>query len=230
MGKTRVRDARPLPAVCLSRSDLAVLGERVEPRRLASVRSCYMALLEQAGEPEGWTRGQLATRAGIGTGLLKDCLTALEGVGLVRVLEDGSLQLAAPSGQEVLPVVVEPERDLRVVPATPDELDVRADAFYRWHAARIGRQTGSAPSRSPAVLAAAKRILKREPDGERIKARVEWALTERFYADKVVTLQKLDTWWARICLAFDAAQGREPQERVAGFQSVSYDGDRVRVA
>lgn len=226
-----MRDARPLPAVCLSRSDLAVLGERVEPRRLASVRSCYMALLELAGEPDGWTKGQLAARAGVGTNLLRDCVGVLEGAGLVRVLEDGSLQLAAPSGQEVMPVDVEPDQ-LRVVPAVPDELDVRADAFYRWHAARIGRQTGSAPSRGPAVLAAAKRILRREPDGDRIKARVEWALSERFYADKVVTLQKLDTWWPRICLAFDAADLRQGGSVApdTGWRAVSYDGDRVQVA
>jgi hypothetical protein len=227
--RLRVRDARPLPVVCMSRQDLAVLGERVEPRRLAPVRSIYLALLELAGDAEGWTKAQLAARAGVGASLLNDCLPVLERTGLIRILEDGSLQLSAASGEETLPVVVEPE--LRVVPALPDPLDERADAMFRWHAGRIGKQTGSAPSRCPAALAAARRILKREPDGTRIKAVVEWALSERFYADKVVTLQRLDQWWGRICLGFDAAQGKErPEQRGGGWASVSYDGERVEVA
>lgn len=223
MAKTRVRDARPLPAVCVSRADLAVLGERVEPRRLAPVRSCYLALLELAGEPEGWTKGQLAARAGVGTGLLNECLPVLEAVGLVRQLEDGSLMLSAPSGQEALPVVPDPE--LRVIASEPDPLDVRADAFFRWHAGRIARQTGSPPSRCPAALAAAKRVLKREPDGVRIKAVVEWALGERFFADKVCSIQRLDQWWAKIALAFDAANStpaprvETAAERVARFEA-----------
>jgi hypothetical protein len=229
MSKTRVRDARPLPTVCVARQDLAVLGERVEPRRLAPVRSTYLGLIELAGDPEGWTKGQLAARAGIGTVLLNDCLGVLERSGLIRVLEDGSYQLSAPSGDVALPVVAEP--DLRVVPPPPDLLGERADAMFRWHAGRIGKQTGSAPSRCPAALAAARRILKREPDGTRIKAVVEWALSERFFADKVVTWQRLDQWWGRICLGFDAAQGKErPEQRGGGWASVSYDSDRVQVA
>lgn len=229
MGKTRVRDARLLPAVCLSRADLAVLGERVESRRLASVRSCYMALLELAGETDGWTKGQLAARAGVGNTLLNDCLTLLTGAGMVRVLEDGSLQLSAPSGQETLPVVAEPE--LRVVAQEPDELDRRARGFLLWHSERIGKQTGKPAPSSAAALASARRILSQEPDGARIKARIEWALTERFYADKVVTLQSVERWWQRTCLAFDAAQGQErPQEPSGALRTVSYDGERVAVA
>lgn len=226
--RTRVRDGRPLPTVCMARQDLAVLGERVEPRRLAPVRSTYLALLELAGEADGWTKGQLAARAGIGPTLLNDCLTILEQSGLVRPLEDGSFQLSAPSGDVALPVVVEP--DLREAPSAPDPLDERADAFFRWHAGRIGRQTGSAPSRCPTALAAARRILKREPDGTRIKAIVEWALSKEFFADKVVTIQRLDQWWGKVCLAFDAAQGKDRPEQAAALRTVSYDGERVQVA
>lgn len=229
MSKTRVRDARPLPAVCLSRADLAVLGERVEPRRLPAVRSTLLALLELAGEPEGWTKNQLAQRAGVGTGLLRDCLGVLERTGLVRCLEDGSLMLSAPSGQEALPMVPE-QQPARVAPPRVDELEQRARGFMAWHAGRIAQQTGKPPAGTPAALAAGKQILRHEADGSKIRARIEWALTDRFYADKVVTLQSLARWWQKICLAFDAAQAREPQERSASFQSVSYDGDRVQVA
>jgi hypothetical protein len=73
--------------------------------------------------------------------------------------------------------------------------------------------------------------LKQEPDGGRIKARIEWALSERFYADKVVTLQSVERWWQRICLAFDAAQGQQQAAQAEpGWRAVSYDTDRVKVA
>ena len=230
MSATRVRDARPLPVIMVARTDLAVLGERVEPRRLPAVRSCLLALLEVAGEPGGWSRAQLARRAGVGPALLKECLVTLVETGLVQELEDGSLQLAAPSGQEVLPVVV-PEPVPEPVPVLPDERVERARRFVRWHAGRIARQTGAAPSDGPAVLAAAKRILGREPDGERVRAVIEWALSERFFADKVATLGRTDTWWPRLCLAFDAAQGRgeKPGQQPPDWRALSYGSDHIEV-
>ena len=68
-------------------------------------------------------------------------------------------------------------------------------------------------------------------------ARLDWALAERFYADKVATMKRFAEWWDRICLAYGGAsqqaaaqQRRHPRTPVeAKSARVTYSSDVVQI-
>jgi hypothetical protein len=104
--------------------------------------------------------------------------------------------------------------------------DKRAAGFLDWHSKLIEAKTGEPPQRGDSSLAAARLIVARA-DGDRIRSVVEWALSDRFYADKVTTATGVERWWSRICLSHDAAVGTSAP--VSDWTSTSYDSDRVQV-
>lgn len=199
-----VHDGRARASVCLSKSELTALAERIESKRLARTRSVYLALVEAVGEQ--WSRGDIAARAGVSTALLKETIQELELGGFVRYREDEALVLnraedLGPAPQ--LPVTTEAQLK------EPDEeaaaMRKRCEAFHRFHASLIQEHAGGkVPAKTADALAAARKILEREPDSTVIRARLQYALGHRFYADKVLTLMNFERWWPRISAAHTA--------------------------
>lgn len=232
--KGRVRDGRQLADIQIARAGLSMIGEHCERRLIAPARSTYLALVECAGEPGGWTQAALAKRAGIGPGLLKESLATLEALGFLRAMDDGSLQLSSPSGsgEIALPVVEPALPHAAPIPASAD--NPRAVAFYEFHAARVERIGGGRPRRTPAALSAAEKILALQSDSAQIRARLEFALGHRFYASKALTLCEFERWWARINADYLAESGQQsrsvairPEARPA---RTSYESERVEVS
>jgi hypothetical protein len=230
--KLAIHDGRQLADVQVARSALSVIGERIPRGRVSATRSVFLALLEAAGEATPWTRRAIADRAGVGTGLVKDAVEALEVLGLLRVLVDGSWQLVTPSA-EAPPL---PEVELKGGPldGVDPELRARAEKFYVVHVGRVEQIRGGRPARTDLVLAAAVRILRKEPNPHEILARLDWALGQRFYADKVLSLGDFERWYGRISAAYladKATEKRAPREReVVPFRPHgSYESERLEV-
>lgn len=221
--RTVVRDGRLLDSVYVSRANLAIIAERVERRRLPAVRSALLALLEASGDPNGWTRSALAERAGMSDVLFRDVVETLRELGFVQRLDDGSVQLSTPASVPAALPSSDPEA---VVPVVPSERSERAEKFFAWHAAWVDQTYHSGkPRRTADAVAFASKILAKEPDGAAIKARLEWARTQRFFADKVIDMRGLARWWPRLNAAY-LAEHSAPVADVPPPR-VSYDSERV---
>ena len=231
-----VTDGRQQAALLIQASDLAIISERCPKQRAAAVRSTYVALLEMIQSGRRWTLKATAERAGVGTGRLKDAMQDLRDLGMLREDADGAMRLASVGSVEALPVLTAPARE-RATDGMDPALVARAERFCVKHAERIRLATGSVPAQSDVQVAAACRIIGKMDDAVAIMARLDWALAERFYADKVATMKRFAEWWDRICLAYGGAsqqaaaqQRRHPRTPVeAKSARVTYSSDVVQI-
>jgi hypothetical protein len=107
--------------------------------------------------------------------------------------------------------------ETKAEPQLQDPVRERAEKFYAVHAKRVEHIRGGPVRRDETQIAAAVTILKRQPDAREILARIDFALGERFFADKVLRLTDLNHWWPKISAAYLASraqQQRQPDGRV----------------
>jgi hypothetical protein len=222
-----VLDGRSTLAVQVPTEDLARIAEGFDRRRILPGRSVYLALVEATVSRRTWTKKTLAERAGVSTSLLNAVVEGLVRLGLVAVDGD-TWRLQAGVPPELLPTVP--------VAAPPsrwtDQQLQRAERFYTVHAAKVKEVRGDDPPRSPQQIEAGAKILEREPEAKAVMDRLDFALADRFYADKVLSLRDFERWFPRISAAFLAASRRAGNDRPdrPAASHVSYDGDRVQVA
>jgi hypothetical protein len=232
-GRLAVRDGRASSVIVIDCHELALLNERVERRYQSQARSVYLALVEAGGKPEGWSRKSLAERAGVGVPIVSRTIESLTELGIVRVGDDGAIWLGSLTVPREPLAVVDPGLVAGPVVAGPVASE-RAERFFEFYAGRIGDVVGERPPRGREQLRAADRILGIESDSTQIRARLEFALGHRFYADKVLTMKRFAEWFARISAAYKAqevtdARSRQDRPEVAPARRVSYESERVQV-